>query len=79
MKLDDFITESLLDIKNGIREANVRAKGENPKPDAPNYFLLRPGSKQEIGAGIEFALRLLAVPSSVRSSAAARRERSASH
>jgi hypothetical protein len=52
--LDKFITETLSDIKTGIHEANVRAKGENPKPDAPNYFFLRPGSKQEIGAGIEF-------------------------
>ena len=54
MELDKFISETLSDIRRGIRDANTEAKGENPKPDAPNYFFLRPGSKQEQGAGIEF-------------------------
>ena len=54
MELDKFIAETLADIRKGIRDANEEAKGENPKPDAPNSFFLRPGSKQELGAGIEF-------------------------
>jgi hypothetical protein len=37
LELDKFIAETLSDIRKGIREANDAAKGENPKPDAPNY------------------------------------------
>ena len=54
MELDKFISETLSDIRKGIKDANAEAKGDNPKPDAPNYFFLRPGSQQERGAGIEF-------------------------
>ena len=54
MELDKFIAETLSDIRRGIKSANEEAKGESAKPDVPNSFFLRPGSKQELGAGIEF-------------------------
>jgi hypothetical protein len=54
LELDKFIAETLRQIRRGLKQANTEAKADNPKPDAPNYFLLRPGSQQERGAGIEF-------------------------
>jgi len=54
MELDKFIAETLSDIRKGVREANELAKGEYSNAVAQNSFFLRPGSKQELGAGIEF-------------------------
>ena len=54
MKLDKFIAETLSDIRNGVREANELAQVKHSNACAPNIFFLRPGSKQVMGAGIEF-------------------------
>ena len=55
MELQEFITETLLEISNGIREANNIRLGEKATdPNASQTFFLRPGSKADNGAGIEF-------------------------
>lgn len=54
MKLDEFITETLLNVRKGIHDANTQIKRDNPSSDVPNCYFLRPGSAQENGAGIEF-------------------------
>lgn len=55
MELQEFITETLLEISSGVREANNKRLGENANsPEAPRAFFLRPGSKSENGTGIEF-------------------------
>ncbi len=54
MELDKFISESLLDIAKGLKEVNRKLKEESSSPDTRNCFSLRPGSKVEQGAGIEF-------------------------
>ncbi|WP_320055769.1 trypco2 family protein [Desulfuromonas thiophila] len=55
MELQEFITETLLGISNGIREANnVRLDKKPADPNASRTFFLRPGSRSENGAGIEF-------------------------
>jgi hypothetical protein len=44
----------LLEIANGIRDANNTRLGEKAQdPNASRTFFLRPGSKSENGAGIE--------------------------
>jgi len=53
MDLDQFIEETLLEISGGLKNANAQLKSSE-KPDAPNTFLLRPGSQNDRGAGIEF-------------------------
>lgn len=55
MELQEFITETLLEISNGIHEANNSRLGEKSNdPEAKRTFFLRPGSRSEFGAGIEF-------------------------
>jgi len=55
MELQEFVTETLLEISNGVHEANNIRLGEKAKdPNASRTFFLRPGSKSENGAGIEF-------------------------
>jgi hypothetical protein len=55
MELQEFITETLLEISGGVREANNIRLGEKATdPNASRTFFLRPGSKSENGTGIEF-------------------------
>ena len=57
MELDKFIKETLVQISSGIKQANDEIdKGRESKDgkDLPKVFLLRPGSKQERGAGVAF-------------------------
>lgn len=54
MNLDKFVSESLLEISQGIRDANSQLKAEQEKPDSPNIFFLKPGGRQELGTGLEF-------------------------
>lgn len=55
MELQEFITETLLEISNGIRDANNARLGDKADDkNVPRAFFLRPGSKSENGAGIEF-------------------------
>lgn len=55
MQLQEFITETLLEIANGIHEENNIRLGEKANDaSSSRTFFLRPGSKAESGAGIEF-------------------------
>ncbi len=55
MELQEFITETLLEISNGIHDANNRRLGDKVSDqNASRTFFLRPGSKSENGTGIEF-------------------------
>ena len=54
MNLDKFVSETLLEISQGIRDANAQLKVEKEKPDSPNVFFLKPGGRQELGTGLEF-------------------------
>jgi hypothetical protein len=55
MELQEFITETLLEISGGVHKANNIRLGEKATdPNASRTFFLRPGSKSENGAGIEF-------------------------
>lgn len=55
MKLQEFITETLIEISNGIREANdIRLATQNVAQNSQRTFFLRPGSESEHGAGIAF-------------------------
>ena len=57
MELDSFIKEALIQISNGVKMANSEIDKEREAKDGgelPKVFLLRPGSKQERGAGVAF-------------------------
>jgi hypothetical protein len=54
VELDAFVTETLLEIANGLAAANNAIRDEKAKPDLPMTFSLRPGSQNERGAGIDF-------------------------
>lgn len=55
MELQEFITETLIEISNGVHEANNIRLGENAtNSNTSRTFFLRPGSKSENGSGIEF-------------------------
>lgn len=55
MELQEFITDTLLEISNGLRQANNISLGEKATdPNASRTFFLRPGTNTENGAGIEF-------------------------
>ena len=57
MELEDFIKETLVQISNGIQNANEKLKPSRVKEDGselPKLFLLSPGTKQEQGHGIHF-------------------------
>ena len=59
MQLQEFITETLLEIAKGIHEANnIRLGGKDNDTNSSRTFFLRPGSKSESGAGIEFDVAL---------------------
>ena len=57
MELDAFIKETLVQISNGIKEANEHLAPSRKKEDGtelPKLFLLSPGKKQEMGSGVHF-------------------------
>jgi hypothetical protein len=57
MELEDFIKETLVQISNGIQNANEKLKPLRVKEDGselPKLFLLSPGRKQEQGNGVHF-------------------------
>jgi len=57
MELEDFIKETLIQISNGIQNANEELKPSRVKDDGSELqklFLLSPGGKQEQGNGIHF-------------------------
>jgi hypothetical protein len=54
MNLEKFVSETLLEISQGIRDANAQLKTKKETPDSPNVFFLKPGGQKEIGTGLEF-------------------------
>jgi hypothetical protein len=54
MNLDKFVSETLLEISQGIRDANAQLNANKEKHDSPNVFFLKPGGRQELGTGLEF-------------------------
>jgi len=55
VELQDFITETLVEVANGIGGANNKLNGaKGHTPNASPTFMLRPGTKSELGSGIEF-------------------------
>lgn len=51
MNLDDFISETLVNIANGVSWANRKLAEEKPKPAA---FILHPGGHSKTTNGIDF-------------------------
>ena len=54
LELDKFISQSLTQTLNGIRDANDIATDGKPIDEAPKPFLLMHGNSTENGTGIEF-------------------------
>lgn len=54
MELAEFITLTLTEISAGVKNANQKIRDLTESKDATAIFLMRPGSQQESGAGIEF-------------------------
>jgi hypothetical protein len=63
MELQEFVTQTLLQIVRGISDANNVLEPERKKPDGtplPKLFLLPPGVKQDGGHGIHFDVAVTA-------------------
>lgn len=54
MDLQMFITESLLEITNGLKQANEKIKDAYGPSDLPAAFQLKPGTNADLGRGIQF-------------------------
>ena len=57
MDLESFIKEALVQISNGVEQANEDLKPKRVKKDGaelPKLFLLAPGVKKEHGHGVHF-------------------------
>jgi len=57
MELSSFIEETLVQISNGIQQANDRLSPSRVKDDGtelPKLFLLPPGNDSEQGKGVHF-------------------------
>jgi len=58
MNLDDFITESLLQIHSAVKKANQKLTENYPDEQKKNIFLLKPGAEKNKGEGIHFDLAI---------------------
>jgi hypothetical protein len=57
MELESFIKESLVQISNGIQQANKVLEPQRVKEDGsqlPKLYLLPPGTNKEHGSGVHF-------------------------
>lgn len=63
MDLQEFVTQTLLQIVRGISEANKVLEPERKKPDGsplPKLFLLPPGVQKDGGHGVHFDVAVTA-------------------
>jgi hypothetical protein len=63
MDLQEFVTQTLLQIIRGISDANKVLEPERKKPDGsplPKLFLLSPGVEKEGGHGVHFDVAVTA-------------------
>ncbi len=63
MDLQEFVTQTLLQITRGISGANTILEPERRKPDGsplPKLFLLPPGVQKEGGQGVHFDVAVIA-------------------
>lgn len=61
MELSDFITEALTQISSGIKRANQQISEASGNTEGTPVFMLRPGSQQERGAGVDFNVAITTV------------------
>ena len=61
MELDAFIKETLVQISNGIKDANDQLAPSRKKEDGtdlPKLFSLSPGKKQDLGSGVHLDIAI---------------------